>query len=415
MTTFSGVSDPVSVGGVGIGSIPHVSGRPRTLLPLTRFAQIVQYSPMLFNQVQVAGLQDHGACSSPMLQYTWQQAAGGRAGRDEVAFAIAQAEEFIEQQLKFPPGPKWFAEDIVSLPQYGRHNRLGVNAINVRASHYHVVQGGFEDWTLIQASSPITYSDTNADGYAETATVTTATTVTNPAEIAVYYPGSDHDYAWEVRPVDVSITGGVATIRFARYQVVLPDLLEKLDANVVDGMDNANFLGAVDVYRRFNNPSKMAVVEWPQGYCESVGCTLHTHDACFTVRSAEAGVLALQPGTWDTVNSQWNKQCPCWYDYPTRARLWYRAGLLEMPLKLEQAISFLALSFLDRDFACEPMHNLQNYWKQDMALREGSPSSSTSFQLSRQLLDNPFGTTRAAVFAWRIVQPLIVGEAVLGN
>ncbi len=224
MPTFgSGTSTPIVV--PASAGLPTRT-QPRTLLSLTRFSQILQYSPMLFNQVHVANLQPGGACSDPIMQYTWQPMSGGRPGREEIAHAIKQAEDMIETELKFPPAPRWIAADDVNTVSFRSSRLRGASNRSVVRSHsYHVIEGGREAWQLLE-DSLITWSDTDLDGYKGTGTVVVATTITNPDEIAVYYPGSNRDPGWEIRPIQVTISGGFATVRFARHLVVKPELLE---------------------------------------------------------------------------------------------------------------------------------------------------------------------------------------------
>lgn len=416
----------------------------RTLLPLDRFTQIVNYSPILFNQVQIADgdLQPASSCSDPILQYTWQARSGGRPGREEIALAIAQAEEQIEQWLGFAPAPKWYADENVAplgrgplqLPfSYGWSATFP--GLTLRLPHKHLISGGFEDWALIKASSGITYTDPDGDGYNELATVVVAlpSSVTSADEIAVYYPRGSvvtdaHDPTWEVRPVRVDITStpGIASITFMRHQVVLPDLLERLNAQAVDGLDAGAFLTSVDVYRHFNNPSQMATVEWAGGcVCGTDGCGINAQTACMLPVDKRNALVRLSAGTWNAVDNTYNGDVPTWCQQPRNVRAWYRAGyqsasstrpLSEMALPLARAITFLALANLDRDWeACENIRDLQSHWRTDLAARVSTQAGSNSFQLSRELLDNPFGTTRAAVYAWSVVSPLRVGEVVMGT
>jgi len=85
-----------------------------------------------------------------------------------------------------------------------------------------------------------------------------------------------------------------------------------------------------------------------------------------------------------------------------------------MAPELERAVAFLALSYLDREWlTCEQIRNLQAHWRLDLAAQTSNASMSSSFRVDPDLLMCPFGTTRAALYAWRVIQPLRVGEAVL--
>jgi hypothetical protein len=412
----------------------------RTLLPLDRFAEIVSFSPILFNQVYVPDTADGDerqpliACSDALMQYTWQARGGGLPSREEIALAIRQAEDRIEQCLKFSPLPKWY-EDVVATPQRLAPGRLGTAygsggypfmwhvaapyELRLQVPSKYVIEGGQEAYSLIDDNAAITYTDGDGDGYAETATVTVNTTITDSDQIAVFYPGVNHNTAWEIRPISVSFAGGVATIEFKRHQCVLPALLERLNAQAANGLVDANFLTTVDVYRRYNDPSQMAVIEWQPPICDDDACTVSAQGGCLAPIDGKNGIVGVHAASWDADTDLWTHTHPTWWRQPTRVRLWYRAGWKEagsyrhMRLQFEQAIAFLALTFMDREWtSCEPLHNLQARWRTDLAIRESGPAKSISYNISRGMLDNPLGTTRAADFAWQVIQQLAVGEAV---
>lgn len=401
-----------------------VRSQPYTKLPLDRFARIVNYSPMLFHQVYVTELQPDSSCSDPVLQYTWQPRGGGRPGRDEIALAIQQAETALESELHFNLIPTWMVDDAAtpSIPSGWFMNPYPYN-INVRANTRHILYGGIEAWSIIQADASIVYSDIDGDGYTERATVTVATTVTDINEIAVYYPGQNHDPGWEIRPIRVAIASGTATIIFERHLAVQPALLEELDAAGVNGLDNANFLTTVDVYRRYNDPSQMAIVEWSPEICTAAGAVISAHTAALTpILQSRDGLFGLQSADWSVTDAEWAVTNPTWWRKPDRVRLWYRAGyrdtrltrsMHEMAPQLERAVTYLALSYLDREWAtCEYIRSLQSHWRMDLAQAMSSPVQSVRYSIANGLLNNPFGTTRAAVYAWRVVQRMVVGEAV---
>lgn len=415
-TSGGGISDPIVGGGI---IFPRT--QPRTLLSLERFSRLMSFSPILMHQVYMPELQEMSACSDPVLQYTWQQRSGGRPGREEISHAIQQAETILEQHLRFSVLPRWYVDD--DPPVIG--NRFGPRVayqLGVRANVGHFIQAGQEAWTIIDADTPVLYSDRDGDGYKERATVTVTTTITDPDEFAVYYPGTEHDPGWEIRPVEVTIVGGVATLRFYRHQCVIPDRIEELDANGVVGTEDAQFLESVDVYRHYNDPSRMGVVEWSPSICDTEGCGWSAQEACIRSVDDRNGLLQLHAATWD--GTTWSYACPSWWAPPTRVHLWYRAGyrdkslarpMRDMSRELERAVAYLALSYMDRAWqSCEPMHNLQAHWRQDLSVRESTAGGSMSFNIARRVLDNPLGTTRAAVHAWGVVQRMGLGEAVLG-
>lgn len=395
----------------------------RTLLSLERFAQIINYSPMLMHGVYVVQdeLQPDSSCSDPVLQYTWQPRGGGRPGRAEIIQAIAQAEDSIYRALSFSAAPRWFVDDVILS---GRSSR----GLAVRASNFHFIEPGVETYEFID-NPDIVWTDVDGDGYAELGSVqVTVAGTTTEDEICAFYPGMGTDHAWEVRPLRVSIDRniGMATILFFRHLCVLPELQEQLGATGVDGIPAGNFLESLNIYRRYSDASAGVLLSWPcgTGGCGvCTACTQTTTTACISAIDQRNSLLVVQPATWNVDTSVWDTNWPFWSAYPVRARLSYRAGyrdmkmsrpLSEMSHELERAVAYLALSYLDRDWlTCEQVRNLQAHWRFDLAKSESTSAQSSSFKLDNNLLRCPFGTTRAALYAWRVVQPLRVGEAVL--
>lgn len=410
----------------------------RTLMPLDRFPRIIGFSPVLFNQVYIPDVGGEemapiNSCSVPTMQYTWQPKGGGQPSRDEIATAIKQAEDMIQSYLNFSPLPRWYVDIdtpmVRSFPGPYVGSWLTPYELQVITREKYVLYGGQEAWSAVSAGAAITYSDVDGDTYKELATVTVATTITDVDEIAVYYPGTTHDPTWEIRPITVSITAGIATITFERHQAVKSTLLEALNAEAVDGLVDGNFLTTVDVYRHYNDPSAMATVEWSPPICDTSGAVgqIAAATAAFVPIDRRNGVLGVNAGTWNATTSQYDYACPTWWRQPDRLRLWLRAGwkdnslarpLNNMDRELERAITYLALCYMDREWqSCEELQNLQAHWRADLAQNMSSPGQSISYKFDQKLLSNPFGTTRAAVFAWRVVQRpgLAVGEAVIGG
>jgi hypothetical protein len=146
------------------------------------------------------------------------------------------------------------------------------------------------------------------------------------------------------------------------------------------------------------------------------------------IRNPRNGIVYIQPATWQDdvymgMGGQWIADSCLWISSPARIKLNYRAGfrdarvarsMVDMAPELERAVAFLALSYLDRDWlTCEQIRNLQAHWRFDMAKTESTAAQSSSFAMDDYLLRCPFGTTRAALYAWRVIQPLMIGEAVL--
>lgn len=418
----------------------------RTLLPLDRFFKVIGLNPLHANQVVVDGdspitgdpMAPATTCGMPILQYSWQ--ADDRVGREEIAIAIADAEALLTQWLGYTPLPTWVADEHVEMVQPANPTLLNAAGVDPRGfwnslqlSRGYVVSGGVEAWSQIQLAAAIVYSDQDGDGYDETATITVNTTVTEPDEIAIAYPGkiAANDYTWEIRPTTVTIdtVAGTATIICRREQLVDPALMEALSVEQVDGQDDTKFLATVDVYRHYNDPSTQVQFLYDQTWCDCLNgdgcsrCEGVSQNGCLKVRDSRRSLAMAQPGTWNATDSRFDTAYWSQYRMPDRARVWYRAGWrdntqrlpsVQMDPQYERAIAYLALGMLDRPLcACESLKAFTGYWSDDLAATSSSPTGGTqTYRMSDAQLENPFGTTRAALFAWKLVQQNRIGEAV---
>lgn len=393
----------------------------RTLLPLDRWAQILSVNPLHFNQI-ISAAMPHTTCASVFFQNEWQMSDA--VSRESIAHAIQEAENMLMDELQFTLLPTWQADERVNtVPSafVGLYNTWARDSngmrLAVQTRFGHFLSGGIEAKTLIAAEAAIVYSDEDGDGYDETATAIVATTVTEPCEIAVYYPGEAGASAWEIRPLkSVSIAGGVATIVMYRHQLVLPELLDAFAPTAVDGDVDANFLEEVDVYRHWNDPQQQVQLMWSNGLglcgCAEDDCTecnVATQFGCLAATNYRLGTVSYQPAAWDTDHfdsAAWSVGRNA-----DRLRLWYYAGYrdmsrrcpdIEMSREFERAVAYLSLTFLERGICgCQNLESITRHWREDLSVNTSSGSGSLSYQLSQQALTNPFGTTRGALFAWQ--------------
>lgn len=400
--------------------------RIRTGLPLDRFAELSGVHPLHFNQIS------RGTCGEPILQHGWQMGGSeeliGRIGREDVAIAIQQAEQMIESWLGHPLIPRWIEDEEGVFPWGGGG---GYPVLTLDRRKY--ISGGIEQKVPIEEGVEVIYSDSDGDGYPEVATVTVSgTTILNPEEFAVFYPGSEGDDAWEIRSIrKVSVDllgGGLAdvTITLRREQLVLPDLITSLDADEVDGDEDANFLESVDVYRRYNDPQRQVQFLWPNpqcGTCAGSGCascSYTTQWGCMRAINARDSLVSLTPGTWNVDTLEFDSGAWSGYGRPMRARLWYLAGhqdfkkarpLVDMADHYAMAVTMLALSLLPGPL-CLCTSRSYAKWSEDFARQETTnEGNSLSFKTSKRVIDNPLGSTAGAKAAYELLKNEKVGEA----
>ena len=421
-----------------------------TKLPLDRWARLIGIHPSHFNGIFFG--ESPTVCAQPWMQHPYQ--AYDRVGREEVAIAIAQAEVDIERYLGCRLLPTWEVDEWHPTDRPFRPELINLNALDVRgfaqtvqAKWGHFITGGIKSTPELRVSdAPITYADNDGDTYRETATVTAPVAVgTDPCELHVYYPlsnplvlsgGADE---WEIRPITVSIVGAVATITFRRDQCVLPEVWSDYfppagDTHLrgVDGVSpvapapEVYFLEKVDVYRVYNDPQTQVSFLWePFGSscgCNDSGCALCAYSAqtgCLMVRGdPRLSIVSYRPGSWDADTQQFTSETWVECRQPDIARLYYYAGLrdkrkacstIQMDGDWERTVAYYAAALLDRPICeCNNIQAWVDHWQRDLAI-----SGEEGLRVSDADLENPFGTRRGAVHAWRRVKKEALGEAAI--
>lgn len=409
-----------------------------TKLPLATWARLMGVHPLHFAQVSFTPADakfPSGNCDRVMAQHEWQEADA--TSREEVARAIAEAEENIERELGFRLLPSWEVDEWRQTARYFRAELDNISLTDLRcaaqavkAQWAHLVTVGQRATTLLAASSPITWSDVMpaGDGYKETGTVTVAglAAAVEACEIRVYYPGKSGDPAYEIRPINVSIAAGVATITFRRELAVLEGLMEAFEPVAVDGTVDAQFLAAVDVYRLYNDPSAPATLLWENrpstcgcGDDDCPSCDYTAQTACLNIRGDPAhGWLSFVPATYDAITDVWSHQEASVGRNPDIVRLWYQAGLRDqrvacptrdMDVQWALIVARYAASLLDRP-PCACARETWERWRVDLAFRGGAEELAT-YELTASDLASPFGTAAGAVYAWRRVKNAETGAA----
>lgn len=398
-----------------------------TLLSLDRFARILGAHPLHWNGV-FHDLAPVTTCGQPLMQYDWQVVDG--ISRESIALAIQDAEARISQYLGFKPLPTFEVDERHPLitpanPALYRTSLVG-GAVGTQLDWGHLVAGGIEARTPISLNASITYTDEDLDGYAETATVQAPAVGIDADEICAFFPGEGADPSFEIRPIKVNVATGIATITMRREQLVIPALQERLDSTrAIDGSDNANFLTIVDVYRVWHDPQQQVQFLW-RNWTSSCGCGgtacpscyLSAQFGCTTVADYRLSIMTGQPAFWDAPTGQYVFTPYAVPRQPDSARFWYRAGyrdktrarpMRDMDPRWERAIAAYAVTFLDRPFcACRNVENISNHWGQDMA--KMTPNEGAS-RLGAKWIDNPLGTTRGAIHAWRLIRTEALGDA----
>lgn len=397
-----------------------------TKLSLARYARLLGINPLHFAGVTVPALAAT-SCESIWFQHSWQESDA--ASREDVARCIAEAEAAIENILGYRLLPSWETDEWHETIRAYRPEwfKIGINqrgfADAVKTDWGQFLTGGICSRDLIARSTAIVWSDGDGDGYKETGTITFATTALNGCELRVFYPGKNGDPEWEIRPVTVVLGGGAATVTFRRELCVLESIAELLANRQVpgaDGMDDNHFLDEVDVYRVYNDPQRQVQMLWEPssllcGGCGEGGCPVcaySTQYGCLHARGRrDVGLVAYTPADWSATDLTFINTSFIQSRQPDAVRLWYYAGLrgedscsdIIMSDRWARAVAYYATALLDRT-SCSCNAARFDHWQADLAFVSGSNELGT-YNISQNDLDNPFGTRRGMVHAWKMIQP----------
>lgn len=397
-----------------------------THLSIYEWARIMQVNPLHVMGVQIPNV-DQG-CSPAWFRWNWQNS--GRISREDVYTAIARAEADIEHVLGYRLLPTWEVDEWRPMPRptnprlfniYGTDARGGALGTTARWGHF--VSGGIRSKELVSAGAAVTYASTRPPvDYENEATVTVATVALDEGEICVYYPGKGGDDHWQIRPVQVVIESGVATIHFQREQAVIEDREDAMmmggEANNGVGLrptlgtDDANFLTTVDVYRVYNDPQQQVSMLWdgsPGCGCDGEStcgvCGYGVQAGCITLQGdPRLSMLRFHAADWDADEHDFTSTSLLNGRSPDIARLYYYAGLRDKTLGTPNVtmapdwariVAHYATALLTRD-PCSCFRGTLDRWRFDM-------SDKTVERISDKDMASPFGLTRGALVAWRAV------------
>lgn len=415
------------------------------LLPLEQWRKIIGYNPFHFWQLAGTRAPITSACNSAVMQYSWQGADA--AGRNDILDAIQTAEQRIMPYLGYAPAPHW-NEVTLPFPRYPKEDlmRMGYAGadnrwITLRLPEGKVSMLGVLTTSIIQAGAAVVTADNDGDGLAESFTVTVAAgTLTDTSQVAVYYAAADRldgdgiIEKWRIAPLDIKLVGANFVIRGKVWQIVKPSLYESY-APTTQGLDVAtanNYVGTLDVYRRYTNvdgtttTDAQAVLIWESSPYPSWSCVMppgilpdpsaHAYAiARCVIRDADAGIIGLGESYYDTTQAAW--YAVPWYASPYRFQppdqvlIRYKAGYPldtrlngEMDSRMAMIVARLAVAELQRRIcACDEANREIYHWQFDLA-RTGGAAGESYGAISGEDLNNPLGTRRGQVFAWKEIK-----------
>ena len=210
-----------------------------TGLSIDEWARFDAIPPCAFNQVQNPVNVPRAACDAIWLQNGYTGGADRILGREDVARAIAAAEELIANRCGFWTYPKYFASEEVSWPVPKRGYQFMLPTLQTQWGK--VISPGIPAQATIQLCAPIVYTDEDGDGVDDTATITILAALMTAAgasisEVNLYPPTSyftdvcgGYTPEWRIRPFKICadpITGNVI-ITLNRCQLVRPESLAR--------------------------------------------------------------------------------------------------------------------------------------------------------------------------------------------
>jgi hypothetical protein len=395
---------------------PMARAETITKLALDEWATFFGINPLWFNGARSDNF-GGTVCGQPWFQFAWQNA--DQISREDLARAIRAAEDLIEQVVGYNILPDWITGERTRNYRPADRTLFNSNGLNVRGlrksittKKAHVISGGIKAVDLITAATAVTRTDTNGDGYADLMTAAVTTTVTDPSQIRAFFPGEDGAAKWEIRPIEVDISGGVATITFKSWLLFDPDLYSILDAEAIDGDDTGNYLTSIDVYRVWNDPQQMVQFLWePTTFCDcgSSGCAqcaFGSQMGCLMVRDPRLGFLAYAPGTWNSSTESFDAAEYTVCRDPDQLIIDYYSGHRDMNLARPSAeladywkpvVAYYAAALLDREVCgCDNVKEFVKKWQIDLSRTGREVAHQTMFSQ----LGNTFGATKGGLFAF---------------
>ena len=395
-----------------------------TLVSLDRWAKYMGMNPVHFAGARAGGFfSSRAACDDIWVQHQWQS-DDEMVSREELAYAIATAEQDIANVLGYYPAPVW-------IEQESHLWTSGNRQMQMQTGWGKVIAGGKRKVVTIDADAAVVYSDPDNDGWNELATITvTLADDYGVNEIKVGFVGENGDPAFEIRPLrNVFVAGNTATILIDAWQLIDPDLWESIPTTGVytpiDVTTTANYVTQVNVYAEYNDttaPHCVFYLPAAGGNCYVCGgngcqtCATETQNGCIAVLDARFGKVLPYPADYTTNAWQGTVFSSC--GTPQKVHLNYYAGDVSqaylrgfaptpMPFFLEEAVIWLATARLPKGVCgCANVKNRVADLQKDMAVLRDNNTVYARFD-TMSMFKNPFGVRNGEIKAWERVARLV--------
>lgn len=420
---------------------------PAPALPLETWRELLGFNPWHFwglsnRSVPNILSEQTRTCDGLTRQYAWQQ--GDAAGRSDILTAIATAEAMLFEHLGYWPGTRYAAVTT----EWPKRQWRAVTAhprLSVQLQEREVQALGFESITLLGTASvggDLAYSDEDGDGLTDTFTITLAgvSATLEADQVAIYVPaadrfdGSERSERWRVRPVRASLSGTTLTVIGRAWTAVRPLLYEGVPTAAptggggpagLDPSDAAIYCQSLEVCTRACDSdgttldTAQAVLAWDTrpdylgAWCCAPGDGTNSSDPAAVARViARAGIadarrgIVLPAAAARSADGVWSASYPtCWTPDRVLVRGRFGAGTVDRPpVELARAVAMLAAAVLARPIcACADVNRQLYYYQFDLTL---AGRQDELYSTRDPDLDNPFGTRRGAVLAWKSIKRL---------
>jgi hypothetical protein len=400
-----------------------------TLLPLDTYASILGIDLWTWNQIGLGfpdnspiGINENAIdrnCRDVFFQDFWHRNA---ISRNEIALAIQRAEDMLAKALSFYPAPKYIVNEPLQYPHKRMPYAFGLGAwslvpfsfpyprgysASVETRFQKIQAGGTLARELIGSTTDLTLINSTtglpavAPAINDMFTCTIATSITNADEIAAYFLPADRvpvnvavDESWRLRPVNISISGGVATITGHSTLLVLPALENIVNPEPLDVTDSAIYAAQISVYRLHTDTTNAGTAYWEaQQDCNDAPCDPTSASVCMGNRNWNMGQTFI--GFTDT-------ECCAQYRAPEQVKLNYLAGepLINghMNPVYAQYVAFLATGLLANfPCGCDRANKMIEYWRFDVSSTDQALGGRPLTPLEQE---SPFGYSRGALYVW---------------
>lgn len=341
------------------------------LTPLDVFRREIGFNPFHFWQLTNERMPLNSECNT--LVKEGMHLTTQALGREDIRLALSEAENAIVQYMGYDIAPRYRSE---TLPYSG---------LPLQLPHGYVRALGTEMLNWITETT-VQYLDRDGDGIKETFEITFATTITDPDEIVVFFIAADRIDAEpiEIKPIDISISAGTATITGRSWLMVRPINYHGYNLGALDPDVPGVQAATVDVFRRTADSTNAITVNYANG---------ETHTLLATdpiIVDTRLGMIGL------------NSYCRVWPShcgYPVSLTVNYVAGW-HAPQDWYRAVCALAATYMEGGIcSCDVALKRLHYWRQDMNKMTAEQISITQpLQYS-----NPLGTKIGHDLAWRVM------------